>query len=139
MSLEPVSYTHLVGGTKFYDRKEIKDMLSYLKVLVNPSDSIALRRIINVPKRGIGDATIQKVLDFAESYELTLWDALSEVRTKMCIRDSENIGAMLEQRHLSQKIRRGGGKTPNAKKRSYEDDDRLRKNLLYLIKEKNIG
>ena len=71
----------IVGGTKFYDRKEIKDMLSYLKVLVNPSDSIALRRIINVPKRGIGDATIQKVLDFAESYELTLWDALSEVRT----------------------------------------------------------
>ncbi len=56
-------------------------MLSYLKVLVNPSDSIALRRIINVPKRGIGDATIQKVLDFAENYELTLWDALSEVRT----------------------------------------------------------
>lgn len=71
----------IVGGTKFYDRKEIKDMLSYLKVLVNPSDSIALRRIINVPKRGIGDATIQKVLDFAESYDLTLWDALSEVRT----------------------------------------------------------
>ena len=56
-------------------------MLSYLKVIVNPSDSIALRRIINVPKRGIGDATIQKVLDFAESYELSLWDALSEVRT----------------------------------------------------------
>ena len=56
-------------------------MLSYLKVLVNPSDSIALRRIINVPKRGIGDATIQKVLDFAEAYELPLWDALSEVRT----------------------------------------------------------
>ena len=56
-------------------------MLSYLKVLVNPSDSIALRRIINVPKRGIGDATIQKVLDFVESYELPLWDALSEVRT----------------------------------------------------------
>ena len=71
----------IVGGTKFYDRKEIKDMLSYLKVLVNPSDSIALRRIINVPKRGIGDATIQKVLDFAENYELNLWDALTEVRT----------------------------------------------------------
>ena len=71
----------IVGGTKFYDRKEIKDMLSYLKVLVNPSDSIALRRIINIPKRGIGDATIQKVLDFAESYELNLWDALTEVRT----------------------------------------------------------
>ena len=71
----------IIGGTRFYDRKEIKDMLSYLKVLVNPEDSIALRRIINVPKRGIGDATINKVLDFVENYELSLWDGLSEVRT----------------------------------------------------------
>ena len=71
----------IIGGTRFYDRKEIKDMLSYLKVLVNPEDSIALRRIINVPKRGIGDATIGKVLDFVENYELSLWDGLSEVRT----------------------------------------------------------
>ena len=71
----------IVGGTRFYDRKEIKDMLSYLKVLVNPEDSVALRRIINVPKRGIGDATIGKVVDFVENYELSLWDGLSEVRT----------------------------------------------------------
>ena len=71
----------IVGGTKFYDRKEIKDMLSYLKVLVNPEDSVALRRVINVPRRGIGDATINKVLDFAESYELAFWDALSQVRS----------------------------------------------------------
>ena len=63
----------------------------------------------------------------------------SVISPKGYIYTNENIGAMLEQRHLSQKIRRGGGKTPNAKKRSYEDDDRLRKNLLYLIKEKNIG
>lgn len=71
----------IVGGTRFYDRKEIKDMISYLKVLINPEDSIALRRIINVPKRGIGDATINKVLDFAGNYEISLFDALSEVRT----------------------------------------------------------
>lgn len=70
----------ILGGTRFYDRKEIKDMLSYLKVLVNPNDSISLKRIINVPKRGIGDATVGKVSDFAESYELPLWDALSTVR-----------------------------------------------------------
>ncbi|VYU67826.1 AAA family ATPase [Clostridium tertium] len=70
----------ILGGTRFYDRKEIKDMLSYLKVLVNPNDSISLKRIINVPKRGIGDATVGKVTDFAESYELHLWDALSTVR-----------------------------------------------------------
>ena len=62
----------------------------------------------------------------------------SAISPKGYIYTNENIGAMLEQRHLSQKIRRGGGKTPNAKKRSSEDDDRLRKNLLYLIKKKNI-
>ncbi|MBU5456042.1 UvrD-helicase domain-containing protein [Caproiciproducens sp. MSJ-32] len=71
----------IVGGTKFYDRKEIKDLLSYLKVLVNPNDSISLRRIINVPKRGIGDATVNKVLDFAEEFDISLWDALTTVRT----------------------------------------------------------
>lgn len=70
----------ILGGTRFYDRKEIKDMISYLKVLVNPTDSISLRRIINVPKRGIGDATVNKVVDFADDYELPLWDALSTVR-----------------------------------------------------------
>ncbi len=71
----------ILGGTRFYDRKEIKDMICYLKTLINPSDSISLRRIINVPKRGIGDATINKVVDFADDYELQLWDALSEVRS----------------------------------------------------------
>ena len=71
----------IVGGTKFYDRKEIKDMLAYLKVLINPQDDISIKRIINVPKRSIGDATINKVQDFADAYELNLWDALQEVRT----------------------------------------------------------
>ena len=71
----------IIGGTKFYDRKEIKDMLAYLKALVNPEDSVSLKRIINVPKRGIGDATIQKIMDFANDYEIGLYDALSQVRT----------------------------------------------------------
>lgn len=70
----------IVGGTRFYDRKEIKDMLAYLKVLVNPQDDISIRRIINVPKRSIGDATVAKIQDFAADFELNLWDALSEVR-----------------------------------------------------------
>ena len=60
------------------------------------------------------------------------------ISPKGYIYTNENIGAMLEQRHLSQKIRRGGGKTPNAKKRTIEDDNRLQNNLLYLIKDKNI-
>lgn len=71
----------IVGGTRFYDRKEIKDILAYLKVLINPQDDISIKRIINVPKRSIGDATVNKVQDFAESYELNMWDALSEVRS----------------------------------------------------------
>ena len=60
------------------------------------------------------------------------------ISPKGYIYTNENIGAMLEQRHLSQKIRRGGGKTPNAKKRTIEDDKRLQKNLIYLVKDKNI-
>ncbi len=70
----------IVGGTKFFDRKEIKDLLSYLKVLVNPKDDISLRRIINVPKRSIGDATISKIQTFANDFQLDLWDALLAVR-----------------------------------------------------------
>lgn len=71
----------IVGGTRFYDRKEIKDMLAYLKVLVNPQDDISIKRIINVPKRSIGDATVSKVQDFAADFELNMWDALSEVKS----------------------------------------------------------
>lgn len=71
----------IIGGTKFYDRKEIKDILAYLKILVNPQDDISIKRVINVPKRSIGDATVNKVSEFAEMYELNLWDALTEART----------------------------------------------------------
>ena len=71
----------IVGGTRFYDRKEIKDMLAYLKVIVNPQDDVSIKRIINVPKRSIGDATVAKIQEFAESFELNIWDALSEVRS----------------------------------------------------------
>ena len=88
----------IVGGTRFYDRKEIKDMIAYLKVMVNPEDSISLKRIINVPKRGIGDATIQKVADFAQSYEVALWDALSEAGNipTLTARNSGGIGKFME-------------------------------------------
>ena len=68
----------IVGGTKFYDRKEIKDILCYLKVILNPQDDISLKRIINVPKRSIGNATVTKVQDFVDEYGLNLWDGLVE-------------------------------------------------------------
>ena len=66
----------VIGGTKFYDRKEIKDVLAYLKVLVNPADEISLKRIINVPKRGIGDTTWAHLIRYAREKGITVYDAL---------------------------------------------------------------
>lgn len=71
-----VPYT-MVGGLKFYDRKEIKDILAYLRVIFNPEDAISLMRIINVPKRSLGAVTMGKLAQFAEMYGMTLFDAVS--------------------------------------------------------------
>ena len=68
----------VVGGVKFYERREVKDVLAYLRVLVNPDDEIALKRIINVPKRGIGATTIGHVDRFAQSHGISFCDALGE-------------------------------------------------------------
>ena len=67
----------IVGGLKFYDRKEIKDILSYLRVIFNPSDSVSLMRIINVPRRGLGDATITRLNEYALQNNMTLFDVVS--------------------------------------------------------------
>ncbi len=67
----------IVGGLKFYDRKEIKDILSYLRVIFNPSDSVSLRRIINVPRRGLGDTTINRLDEYALEHNMTLFDVVS--------------------------------------------------------------
>jgi len=67
----------MYGGVRFYDHTEIKDLLAYLKVLNNPADDIALLRIINVPKRGIGTTSIHKIRQFAASCGITLYHALA--------------------------------------------------------------
>ena len=69
----------LFGGVRFYERKEIRDILSYLKVMANPADTIALKRIINVPKRGIGDTSLDKLAVFAEEQNISLYAALSRL------------------------------------------------------------
>lgn len=69
----------IVGGTKFYDRKEIKDMLAYLRLISNPDDDISLQRVINVPKRGIGSSSLDKINDFAAMHDLSIFQALDSV------------------------------------------------------------
>ena len=73
-----ISY-QIVGGTKFYDRKEIKDMLAYLRLISNPDDDISLQRIINVPKRGIGASSLDKIASFAAAHDLSIFEALNSV------------------------------------------------------------
>ncbi len=61
----------IVGGVNFYARKEVKDLLAYLKTIDNARDDLAVRRIINVPKRGIGATTLNRVSDYAEAYDIS--------------------------------------------------------------------
>ncbi|MBB5181935.1 DNA helicase-2/ATP-dependent DNA helicase PcrA [Planomicrobium koreense] len=72
-----MSYT-IVGGTKFYDRKEIKDLLAYLRLIANNDDDLSLARIINEPKRGIGATSFEKMARFAIDQDRTIMDALQE-------------------------------------------------------------
>ncbi|MBE6728765.1 MAG: ATP-dependent DNA helicase PcrA [Ruminococcaceae bacterium] len=71
-----VLYT-VVGGTRFFDRKEIKDIVSYLQVVNNPSDTLRLKRIINEPKRGIGEATLKAATEISETLGISLFEVLS--------------------------------------------------------------
>lgn len=73
-----IPYT-MSGGTSFFERKEIKDIISYLRIIANHDDDINLLRIINTPRRGIGRATIQILNDEAEKYNCTLWSAIDSV------------------------------------------------------------
>ena len=70
----------IFGGVNFYARREIKDILAYLKALDNPDDEQAVRRIINVPKRGIGDTTLSKISGYSVANGISFWDALRKAR-----------------------------------------------------------
>lgn len=66
----------IYGGLKFYDRKEIKDIIAYLKLIYNPHDSQSLKRVVNVPKRSIGETTIKNLQEIADSQDISLFDAI---------------------------------------------------------------
>ena len=67
----------VVGGTKFYDRREVKDVLAYLRVLVNPSDEVSIKRVLNVPKRGVGDSSVGRYDAWAQAHGVSFADALN--------------------------------------------------------------
>lgn len=69
----------IYGGTRFYERKEVKDMLAYLRILANPHDGVGIARIMNVPTRGIGKTTLQRLVDRAAREEISVFDALQRI------------------------------------------------------------
>jgi DNA helicase-2/ATP-dependent DNA helicase PcrA len=79
-----ISYA-IVSGVKFYERKEIKDILAYLKVITNPRDSVSLRRIVNFPLRGIGETTVGKIEKFAEALNISLLEGMGKVQEVISI------------------------------------------------------
>ena len=89
----------IYGGLKFYDRKEIKDIIAYLKLIYNPDDSQSFRRIVNVPKRSIGDTTVKRLQEFADKEDISLFAAARRIqedneippRTRSKITDFVNL------------------------------------------------
>lgn len=91
------------GGQKFYDRREVKDVIAYLRVLCNPSDDISLRRIINVPRRSIGDSTVQELSNYARITNRSLFSVLSDLpetlasRPRKCVTEFYTLMSALQQ------------------------------------------
>jgi len=87
----------IVGGVRFYERREIKDVIAYLRIVMNPYDSISMRRIINVPTRAIGSTTVEKLNDFAGEKEIGFWDACRRApETDLAPRTKNNIHAFVK-------------------------------------------
>ncbi len=91
----------VIGGVSFYQRKEIKDVLAYLRLTVNPNDTASLRRVINYPTRGIGDKTQERIIAFSRKHGVTVWEAVSRVSELGLPTRTENavtaFRAMMEQ------------------------------------------
>ncbi len=98
----------MVGGQKFYDRKEIKDLLSYLRIIANSNDDISLQRIINVPKRGVGPSSVEKVQNYALQNNISMFDALGEADfiglskkvTQECLNFYELIQSLIKEQEF---------------------------------------
>src|SRR3569623_1190476 len=100
----------VVGGTRFFDRAEIKNLIAYLRGLINPDDEMALQRKINVPARGIDDATVERVSAYANERHLSFWDALEDAARSEALLGAgprKKVGAFVA---LMQRLRGDAGR-----------------------------
>src|SRR5215207_2771269 len=91
---------NIIGGFSFYERMEVRDIIAYLKLSLNPTDSIALQRVINSPPRGIGKQTMDEIERRAKDYELTLWETISNVIEQPANLGSRAISALKSFRRI---------------------------------------
>jgi DNA helicase-2/ATP-dependent DNA helicase PcrA len=105
-----ISYK-VVGGTRFYDRREVKDLLAYVRLLGNPSDEVSARRIVNVPRRGVGDASVERLARWARDHQCSFVDALGHAPeagvTGKAVKGAAELRELLDE--LRQMIERGAG------------------------------
>jgi DNA helicase-2/ATP-dependent DNA helicase PcrA len=105
-----ISYK-VVGGTRFYDRREVKDLLAYVRLLGNPSDEVSARRIVNVPRRGVGDASVERLARWARDNQSSFVDALEHAVeagvTGKAVKGAAELRGLLDD--LRQMIERGAG------------------------------
>ena len=82
----------LYGGTSFYQRKEIKDLIAYFRLTFNPNDEEALKRVINYPRRGIGDTTVERIMVTADQQQIRLWDVVANAQMFLDGRSAGSVG-----------------------------------------------
>lgn len=82
----------IYGGTSFYQRKEIKDLIGYFRLTFNPNDEEAIKRVINYPRRGIGDTSLERIIIAADQHQKTLWEVISQPATYLDGRSSGAVG-----------------------------------------------
>ncbi|MEB3271387.1 MAG: UvrD-helicase domain-containing protein [Synechococcus sp.] len=103
----------VVGGLRFYDRREIKDILAYLKLLVNPADTVSLLRVLNTPRRGIGKTTIERLTDAANQLGIPLWEVVSDPEAVRSL-GGRSARGLLQFRELLSDLQRRSSEAPAA-------------------------
>jgi DNA helicase-2/ATP-dependent DNA helicase PcrA len=114
----------VIGGPKFYDRREVKDAMAYLRALVNPADEVAMKRIVNVPKRGIGSTSIGHIDRYAEANRITFFEALEQAgdNTRLTARAPKQIAEFVQ---LLGVLREAAAEGPRAALQAVLDDTGL--------------